>query len=114
QASGDFSNYGDAQTSVYTALRSTSNSTATTLLLDGGRFGGYNLTIPTGGAWMFKVMIIGKTQSPSATIGAWEVSGAILNDGGTATIVGSNVTTTYNTPSGWGVPTVTVDGSDAN
>ena len=111
QASGEFSVKGDAQTSVYTAFDSTSNATATTLLLDGPG-GSNNLILPSSGSWVFKVMIIGKTSGSPATVGAWEVSGTIYNNGGTATIVGTNVTTTYNTPTNWSVPTVTGSGGN--
>ena len=108
QASGDFASQGDAQTSVFTARNSTTDATATALYLDGGAS---QIAIPASGAMNFQVHIIGET-SGSATVGAWDVSGAIHNNGGVVTIVGTNITATYNTPAGWGVPTVTASGTN--
>jgi len=104
QASGDFASQGDAQTSVFTLRTSTSNAIATYLTLDGlTTF----IAVPSSGAMNFHVYIIGKTSGSPATVGAWDVNGAIYNNAGTATIVGTNVTATYNAPAGWGTPTVT-------
>ncbi len=103
QASGAFSADGDAQTSVFVVRSQTTNAAATSLFLDGV---GMQINVPTNGAMNFKVRIVGKTAGSPATVGAWEISGVIYNNGGIATIVGANVTTTYNA-AGWGVPTVT-------
>ena len=111
QASGLFTQQGDAQTSVFVVRNSTSSATATDLFLDGSG-GGTSIAVPSSGAMNFHVHIIGKTTGSPAAVGGWDVCGVIYNNSGTTTIMGTNVTITYNTPSGWSVPTVFASGGN--
>ena len=109
QSSGAFATQGDAQTSVFILRKQSPNAVPVSLALDGGAT---KIVVPTNGAYTFHALIVGKTQGSPATVGGWEITGLIYNNAGTATIVGANITRIYNTPAGWGLPTVTGSGTN--
>ncbi len=108
QASGDFASQGDAQTSVFTVRNSTTDGTTPTdLFLDGGST---SISVPSNEAMNFHINIIGK-QSASANMAAWDLTGAVVNNGGTLTLVIFTPTLITNTV-GAGTPSVTTSGTN--
>lgn len=81
-ASGSFSAPGDAQTSLYVLRAVTLNNTTTNLLLDGT---GTAMTVPSGARWAYDALIIGSTSGAASA--AFQLRGAIRNQGGTTTLL---------------------------
>ena len=110
-ANGFFSVPGDAQTSLFVAANLTTDATPTMLSVHGiGE--NSNIAVPANGAMTFRVTIVAKTAgNTTPDVGGWTITGLIYDNGGVATIAGTNVTACMNTPAGWGVPTVGGDGS---
>jgi len=95
-ASGMFSAAGDAQgTLQMVARRSVTHSDANwyELFLNGSS---QRMTIPTDTAWTFDILLVGATSGQAKTFG-FRIDGVIKNDGGTTSLLASNVTTLYDT-----------------
>jgi hypothetical protein len=94
-ASGSFSDAGDAQSSLYVLYRTTSNASATELLL-GGPVGNQRLLVEDGRSMAFEILVVARTQGGQSA--GYRVQGLIENMGGTTSFVGT--------------PTLTVLGED--
>lgn len=102
-----FSTAGDAQSSVYVLKVQTSNNTATALqTMD------QSLTIPSDSAWAFKCLVVARATASNLQ-GAYEVTGLVSNDAGTAALVGTPTVTTIAEDAGAAAWNVTVNVSGA-
>lgn len=108
-SAGAFNSVGDAQTSVYVARNTTTDSLPADLYLDGS---GAKMFIADNAVWKFHALVVGSTSSGSIA-GAYELSGAIKNVGGAASLVGAVSQTSVtedNDAASWDVTAV----ADAN
>ena len=87
-ASGRFSADGDAQTSVYTLRRVTSNATPTELFLDNLS---QRITLASDRAVSFDILVTANTAA--GQVAGYQIRGVIKNIGGTTTFVGAPVVT---------------------
>jgi hypothetical protein len=87
-ASGGFTALGDAQSSLFVARATTTNSTATELSLDGV---GARMTIPTGQTWAYQLLV--SARSTNGNSGGWKYEGLIKNVSGTTSMVGTPLKT---------------------
>ncbi len=101
-ASGYFTTRGDAQTSVFTVRNSTTDATATNLLLD-GQGGTNNLTTTNNSSWIYHVLLVARQSSGTAS-DAWDMTGLAVNNGGTLTLTPG--TTTHIGATAWTVTAV--------
>lgn len=85
-ASGRFAANGDAQRSIYTLRRSTSNNTPSELFLDGSSS---RLTIPSDTTWAFRILLVARRTNADNESAAYEFVGCIDNNAGTTALVGS-------------------------
>jgi hypothetical protein len=94
-ASGRFANDGDAQRSVFVLRESETHSSTTwrTLRTDGVSG---DMTMSADTVWTFDCLLVGTTQGCAKSFG-FQLNGVIKNDGGTTTMLASNVTTLYDT-----------------
>lgn len=95
-AGGQFAAQGDAQGSIQICVRrSVTHSDANwyELFTNGTT---QRLTIRTDSAWAFDILLVGATSGMGKTFG-FRIDGVIENDGGTTTLLASNVTTLYDT-----------------
>jgi hypothetical protein len=83
-ASGAFDAGGDAQTSVYVCRGTTTNATQTELFLDGAA---EQMVVSTNTTWSFDILITGRASGGNSA--AYQIRGAIKNNGGTTSLVGS-------------------------
>ncbi len=83
-ASGQFTNAGDAQTSVYVCRGTTADATLTELFLDGAS---KRMIIPNNSTWAFDVLVTARASNGNSA--AYQIRGAIKNNSGTTSIVGS-------------------------
>jgi hypothetical protein len=108
-ASGQFAAPGDAQTSVYVVRGTTTNATQTDLYLDGIS---QRIGVPTNSSWAFDILVI--ARSTNTTTGAYQIRGAIENNGGTVVIVGATTMQTIVTEVGpWTVNAYADDVTDS-
>ncbi|MBW2561864.1 MAG: hypothetical protein JRE40_13555 [Deltaproteobacteria bacterium] len=99
QSAGKFAAVGDAQAVSLVARSSETHDSDTwrSLFLDGTddliviKNGTGNDTV-----WTFEILIVGTTQGCAKSFG-FHINGVIENDGGTTTLLASNVTTLYDT-----------------
>lgn len=107
--SGSFGSNGDAQTSTHVLRRTTTSVSLSELFLDGA---GERMTIPSGAAWTFDVLIIGRTQA-GATAG-YNIRGVIENVGGVTALVGAlNVAFANEDVAAWNATVAADDANDA-
>ena len=92
-ASGQFTQPGDAQSSLYVLRNNSVSTNLTELFLDGS---GRRMNIPIDGAWGFNILLVGRANN--GTTVSYELKGTVKNVAGTVTIVGA--------------PTVTLVGGD--
>lgn len=85
-ASGRFAANGDAQRSIYTLRRSTSNNTPSELFLDGSSS---RLTIPSDSTYAFRIQLVARRTDADNESAAYEFVGCIDNNAGTTALVGS-------------------------
>lgn len=83
-ASGWFSQYGDAQTSVYVLRNTLSGSGVAELFLDGSS---ERLTLASGRTMTFDILVVGRSNGGAS--GGYQIRGVIKNSGGTTAFVGS-------------------------
>jgi hypothetical protein len=80
---------GDAQTSVMTVRRTTTDATANVeLFLDGGSF---RMNIASGSTWSFSALVTAKTAAGASA--GYRIDGLIENVGGTTAFVGAPIVT---------------------
>lgn len=110
QGGKKFSATGDAQSSVYVVKRQTQTAVATSLVsMD------QPLSIPSDTAWAFKCLVVARATA-SNTNAAFDVSGLVVNNSGSAALIGIPTITTIANDAGassWAV-TVTVSGTNLN
>ncbi len=117
-AAGFFAATGDAQGSELIARRTVNHADPSwyTLLLDGDNAGGGGTILPdilADTVWTFEAQIVGTTQGCTKSFG-FLINGVIENDGGTTTLLASNVTTLYNGDDvGVSAQAVADDGNDS-
>jgi hypothetical protein len=110
-ASSKIASQGDNQHSIYIAYGNTTTTTASQqIFLDGSSA---QITLATNQAIAFTARILGKTSAgeSSTTVGCWVITGVIAKSSSNANtaIIGTNSTTTINTPSNWSAPTIVAD-----
>lgn len=111
-ASGRFAASGDSQTSEMTLRISTADATPTELFLDGVSA---RAVVPLNTVWAFTVTVAGR--SSAGVCAAWEVKGAIINNGGVVTLVSatSNSSLADGTGGTWGaIGNVAVNSDNVN
>lgn len=112
-AAGQFAAVGDAQHGWLLARKAIASHSDTTwydLTLDGSSA---QLTIPTDTLWQFAVMVVGLT-SGAAQRWAYRIEGAIVNDGGSTSLVGSpSVTVISESDANYDCQAVADDTNDA-
>jgi hypothetical protein len=81
-ASGQFADYGDAQTSIYVCRAVTTNATSTELFLDGLS---ERMVISTNSTWAYDILVTGRASNGNS--GAYQLRGTIKNNAGTTTLV---------------------------
>jgi hypothetical protein len=93
-ASGEFATPGDAQTSIYVCRNVSTDSVQTNLYLDGGSSpiiglpaSSYRIIVPTNSTWTFEALVTGRATD--GTSAAFRIAGAIKNNAGTTSIMGS-------------------------
>jgi hypothetical protein len=110
-AGGRFSNYGDAQASLYVLRVQSTGTSAYTLALDGDA-GTQFLNLPTGARWAFDILVIGsQAGGASAT---FQIKGAIRNDTGTVAFIGVPAVTSLGADTGATGWTAAVQANDAS
>jgi hypothetical protein len=98
-ASGQFATNGDAQTALYVCRNLTTNATQTVLFLDGDS---KRMVVPPNTTWAYDVLITGRAANGDSA--AYQVRGAIKNNAGTTTLVGTpNVTVLAEDVPAWDV-----------
>jgi hypothetical protein len=111
-ASGMFAANGDAQTSVYVLRAEVPNNQAVKELLLGNLNTGQRLTIGSGRALAFDILIV--ARSDNAKSSGWRFEGVIENDSGTVRFVGTPVKTTLGEDDPiWDVGLVADEANDA-
>ncbi len=98
-AAGRFAAQGDAQHMILVARKSVLHDDAawTALTLDGGTAGvATTLDIQADSVWNFSVKLVGTTQGCAKSFG-FNIQGILENDGGTTSLLQSNVDTQYDT-----------------
>lgn len=108
QASAKFLNIGDAQSSVLVIKAQTTSATATALTSLGAA-----LAVPSDTAWAFRCLIVARATA-SDTNGAYQVTGLVKNNAGTAALVGTPTVTTIAEDASAAAWDVTVAASGAN
>jgi hypothetical protein len=89
-ASGQFASGGDAQTSTYVCRATSTNASPTNLTpndttsYQGGPF---RILVPTNSTWTFEILVTGRASD--GTSAAFRLVGAIKNNAGTTSIMGS-------------------------
>jgi hypothetical protein len=107
-ASGMFSAYGDAQTSVYVLRHTTTDATPTELALDGAV---QHLTITDTRTLTFDILVV--ARSDAAASAGYQIQGVIENNGGTTSFVGTpSVTALGEDVAAWDVSVVADDTHD--
>ena len=71
------------------------------------------MTIPQNTVWKFHVLVVG-TTSGGATAGTYELTGAIKNNGGTTSLIGSVTQTAVNEDAGAGTWDATAIADNTN
>lgn len=102
QASGRFTNSGDAQTGRYLLRTSTINNTPTAMFVD-GTGGSVTITMPDDSTWTFRIVITGHRTDVNDGHAGYEFKGVIYRNSGAAstTIQGNTTKTVFaesNTP----------------
>jgi hypothetical protein len=92
-ASGRFADDGDAQVSLFVLRNTTSDSTTTSLFLNGSS---ENITISSNKAMAFKVLVVGHGTG-GAQRASYMITGYIENSGGITTIYGVSTTLIHET-----------------
>lgn len=102
---------GDTQNTKLVLSRRTTDATLTTLTVSGVApyFGQNEFSLQDNSCVRFKGTIVGK-KTGTSNIGVWDIDGVISKISGTVTINLNNVTLVLNA-SGWGTPTLTVNGA---
>lgn len=99
-AAGYFAANGDAQGSMYILRCDTTDATATVLTTTNAAGQWYNqITAQTDSCIMFSGTVVAM-QNGAQDQGGWEVKGLLKNDGGTTTLVSSNIQT-FADGNGW-------------
>ena len=86
QASGRFAILGDAQTSVLTAWKTTTNATPSELFLNGSS---QRCTLSSDTTWAFTVTVVARRTDADNESAAYKFEGCIDNNAGTTSLVGS-------------------------
>lgn len=103
-ASGQLSNFGDAQRSNFVLRSSTTDATPTTLFLD-GTGGSKKMTLASNTSWTFRGLVVGRRDNGDTA--SWSFTGGIHNNGGTTALIAAVTATLIATDAGasatWGV-----------
>jgi len=110
-AASCFASKGDAQTSKFVVREDITHDDANwhTLFLDGSSA---EMTIATDTVWTFDCLLVGTTAGCAKSFG-FAINGVIENDGGTTTMLASNVTTIYEDDSDFDAQAVADDTNDS-
>ena len=92
-ASHRFASRGDGQGSLFTLYADTTDATATVLTTDNGSAGGANQIVAASDTCIMFSGTLVATQNGAQDQGGWEIKGLLKNDGGTTTLVSSNIQT---------------------
>ena len=84
-ASGVFSGYGDAQSSLYVLRRITTSAALTELFLD-GTTATRRMKIPSESTWAFDILVVGRGTAANVSCG-YQIRGVIENNAGTLVFV---------------------------
>lgn len=111
-ASGMFSATGDAQFSRLVCRNTTTNATPTDLYLDGGTLP-QRLSIPVNTSWALRGQVIGRIPATGANH-IWHIDAGCKNNGGTCTLIGAAVVTSFVNDAGFagGAVAITIDGAN--
>tara|TARA_R100000951_G_scaffold24657_1_gene20916 strand:+ start:3129 stop:4229 length:1101 start_codon:yes stop_codon:yes gene_type:complete len=101
-ASGMFANEGDAQAGQFVLRCNTTDATATDMTTNGATMNQYvdNFVHANSDTCLAFSGLIIAMQNGAQDQGAWEIKGILKNDGGTTTLVNSNIQT-FDTGNGW-------------
>ena len=101
-ASGRFSSNGDAQGCMYVLRSDTSDATAEAMTTNNSTAAATNQVVATTDTCIMFSGTIVAMQNGAADQGGWEIKGLLKNDGGTTTLVNSNIQT-FAEGNGWAV-----------
>ena len=101
-ASGRFAADGDAQGSIFILRAATTDATATALTADQGAAGSTNQIVAASDTCIMFSGTLVAMQNGAQDQGGWEIKGLLKNDGGTTTLVSSNIQT-FDDGNGWTV-----------
>jgi len=110
-AAGKFSNNGDAQSRRFCLRRTGSHTDGTWYSLDLST-GVERLSIPSDTLWQFQIMLVG-LSSGAPQQWSYKIEGAIVNDGGTVTLLESVVTTRHESDAAYETQVVADNANDA-
>ena len=96
QAGGKFTSSGDAQYVRFVTRKSITHNDTNWYSLWGGFLNNVQLVVPTDSVMMFDGLLVGTTQGCSKSFG-FIFNGLVENDGGTTSLLASNVSTIYDT-----------------
>ena len=99
-ASGRFAANGDAQGSIFILRAATTDATATVLTADQGAAGSTNQIVAASDTCIMFSGTLVAMQNGAQDQGGWEIKGLLKNDGGTTTLVSSNIQT-FDDGNGW-------------
>jgi hypothetical protein len=100
-ASGQFSNTGDAQTSLFVVRNQTTDNSTPYLYLNGSS---QSMTLPANTTWLFKAYVVGRNADGSANSAGYKIEG-LIDDSGLIT----STTTTISAPLGWTAPSAVLN-----
>lgn len=101
-ASGQFSSVGDAQGAKYILRADTTDATATVLTTNNGTPASWNQIVAASDTCIMFSGTLVAMQNGAQDQGGWEIKGLLKNDGGTTTLVSSNIQT-FDDGNGWTV-----------
>ena len=109
-ASGQFSSVGDAQGAKYILRADTTDATATVLTTSNGNPANWNQIVAASDTCIMFSGTLVAMQNGTQDQGGWEIKGLLKNDGGTTTLVSSNIQT-FADGNGW-VVALTADNTN--
>ena len=109
-ASGQFSSVGDAQGAKYILRADTTDATATVLTTNNGTPVSWNQIVAASDTCIMFSGTLVAMQNGAQDQGGWEIKGLLKNDGGTTTLVSSNIQT-FDDGNGW-VVALTADNTN--
>lgn len=113
QASRKFSTVGDAQTSVVTMLKQTTDATADVELFLDGSAGAERIVLPSGSSFAVRATIIGRRASSGFESKMWSCDGLIHNNGGTTAMAAAITPTAIANDANASTWTIKCQASDA-